>query len=95
MLAGVDGSGNATMRFKVNGADIYARGGNIIPMEELEGRLSAVAYDRMVQSAADAHFNLFRVWGGGIDPPEAFFDAADRNGILIYEDVMFGSDACT
>ena len=95
VLAGVDGSGNATMRFKVNGADVYARGGNIIPMEELEGRLSAVAYDRMVQSAADAHFNLFRVWGGGIYPPEAFFDAADRNGILIYEDVMFGSDACT
>lgn len=82
-LAGVDGSGADTMRFKVNGCDVYARGGNIIPMEELEGRLDASAYDRMVQSAADAHFNLFRVWGGGIYPPEAFFDAADRNGILI------------
>ena len=91
-LAGVDGSGKDTMRFKVNGADVYARGGNIIPMEELESRMQASAYDRMVQSAADANFNFFRVWGGGIYPPEAFYDAADRNGILIYMDVMFGSD---
>ena len=91
-LSGVDGSGNQTMRLKVNGADVYARGGNIIPMEELEARLSATAYDRMVQSCADANFNVFRVWGGGIYPPEAFYDAADRNGLLIYNDVMFGSD---
>jgi hypothetical protein len=91
-LSGVDGSGSVTMRLKINGADLYARGGNVIPMEELEGRLSAAAYDRMVQSAADAHFNVFRVWGGGIYPPESFYDAADRNGIVIYHDVMFGSD---
>lgn len=82
-LAGVDGSGKDTMRFKVNGADVYARGANIIPMEELEGRIQAAAYDRMVQSAADANFNFFRVWGGGIYPVEEFYDAADRNGILI------------
>jgi hypothetical protein len=31
-LAGVDGSGNVTMRFKLNGANIYARGADIIPM---------------------------------------------------------------
>lgn len=91
-LDGVDGSGNVTMRFKVNGADLYARGGNIIPMEEFEGRLSAAAYVQMVQSAADAHFNVFRIWGGGIFPPEAFYDATDSLGIIIYQDMMFGSD---
>lgn len=32
-LAGLDGSGNLTMRFRVNGANMYARGGNWIPMD--------------------------------------------------------------
>ena len=31
-LAGVDGSGNFTMRIKVNGANMWARGANMIPM---------------------------------------------------------------
>ena len=92
VLAGANGSGNTTMRFKLNGANIYARGGNMIPMEEMEGRQSAAAYTQLVKSAAEASFNVFRVWGGGIYLPEAFYDATDRFGILLYHDVMFGSD---
>lgn len=34
-IEGLDGSGNLTMRFKVNGANIWSRGGNMIPTEEL------------------------------------------------------------
>ena len=32
-LAGLSGSGNLTMRFKVNGANLFARGSNWIPLE--------------------------------------------------------------
>ena len=32
-LAGVDGSGAFTMRFRVNGANIWSRGSNWIPAE--------------------------------------------------------------
>lgn len=87
-----EGSGNFTMRFKLNGADVYARGGNIIPMEELEGRRSAAAVTAMVNASVAAGFNVFRVWGGGIYPEDAFFDACDEAGVMIYQDVMFGSD---
>ena len=91
-LAGRNGSGNATMRFKINGADAYVRGGNMIPLEELEGRRSAGAYAQLVASAAAANFNVMRVWGGGIFLDDAFFEATDRLGIMLYEDVMFSSD---
>lgn len=37
-IAGMDGSGNLTMRFKVNGANIWARGANWIPMVRLQCR---------------------------------------------------------
>ena len=34
-IAGVDGSGSFTLRFRVNGASIWSRGANMVPMEEL------------------------------------------------------------
>lgn len=64
-LAGRTGSDSFTMRLKVNGADMYARGANMIPMDEFEGRQSAEAYSQLMISATDAHFNTLRVWGGG------------------------------
>jgi beta-mannosidase len=90
--SGQDGSGDFTMRFKVNGADIYSRGGNMIPLDALEGRVSAAAYTQMVQSAADGQMNTFRIWGGGIYYHDEFYDAADRTGIIMYHDAMYAGD---
>jgi hypothetical protein len=88
-LAGLDGQDGFTMRFKVNGADIWSRGANMIPMEELEGRHSDAAHRRLVQSAAEGGFNTFRLWGGGIFQHDAWYDACDDFGILIYHDAMY------
>ena len=90
-IAGLDGSGNLTMRFKVNGASIWARGANQIPMEEMEGRQNAQAYIYMVKAAADAGYNILRVWGGGIFLPEVFYSLCDQLGILLYHDAMYGN----
>ncbi len=90
-LAGVDGSGNFTMRFKINGADAVLFGANMIPIEELEGRQTAAAYEALVFTAAKANHNMLRVWGGGIYLPEAFYAACDEMGVLIYHDLMFGT----
>ena len=38
----------------------------MIPMEELEGRLSGLAHRQLVASAVGANMNTLRVWGGGI-----------------------------
>lgn len=61
------------MRLRVNGADFFARGANLIPMEELEGRASATAIATMVTSAAHANMNMLRVWGGGIFQYDQFY----------------------
>ena len=75
-LTNATGSDNWTMRFKVNGADMYSRGANVIPMDEMEGRLSAAAYQQLVRSAAAAGMNTFRIWGGGIYLHDVFYDTA-------------------
>jgi beta-mannosidase len=55
-------TGDFTMMFRVNGAAVYARGGSMIPMDLLNGRLSAEAHRRLVQSAAEGNFNTMRIW---------------------------------
>jgi beta-mannosidase len=86
-----EGSGSHTMMFRVNGSPLHARGGNMIPMEMFEARLSADAYRRLVISAAEGGFNMLRVWGGGSFYHDAFFDAADEHGVLIYHDMQYNS----
>ena len=54
------------MRLNVNGAKIWSRGANLIPMDEMDGRLTENAYYYMLLSAKDANYNTLRVWGGGL-----------------------------
>ena len=56
-IAAEDGSGRHTMFLRVNGAPLYARGGNKVPMDLIEGRLTAAAHRRLVQSATEGNFN--------------------------------------
>ena len=86
---GADGSGQFGMFLRVNGAALYARGADLVPMEELEGRQSAGAYATLVDSAADAHMNALRIWGGGTYLPQTFYDRCDERGVLLYHDMIF------
>jgi beta-mannosidase len=93
-----NGSGRHGMVVRVNGVDLWCRGANLIPMDQLEGRWfdrarpcdgKDSAYLWLVESARRAYMNMLRVWGGGSIPPREFYDSCDENGILIYQDLMF------
>ena len=77
------------MYFRVNGASVFSKGANMIPMEELEGRMRADAHRTLIQSAAHGGMNTLRVWGGGIFLPGVFFDACDELGVMVYHDMMY------
>jgi len=84
-----EGSGSHGMYFRINGAVVWSRGANVVPMDQLEGRLTDEAHRLAVQSAAAANMNMLRVWGGGAVLPKSFYDACDEFGILVYHDLMF------
>jgi len=73
--------------FQVNGKKMYAKGGNWIPVDQLL-RLDRDRYDRLLTLARDAHFNLLRVWGGGLYETDDFYDLCDRYGILAWQEFL-------
>jgi beta-mannosidase len=78
------------MRLNVNGAKIWSRGANLIPMDEMDGRLTESAYHYMLKSAKDSNYNTLRVWGGGLYYHDIVYDTADEMGLLMYHDAMYG-----
>ena len=75
--------------FKVNGVPFYAKGANYVPEEMIETWTDVDNTLRLLQAAKDAHFNMLRVWGGGIYPSDDFFNICDSLGILVWEDFMY------
>jgi hypothetical protein len=91
-LRNATGSGALTTRLRVNGASIFARGSNFIPLDEFAGRADADALALQVAAAAAAGMNILLIWGGGIFQYEAFYDAADELGLLLYQDLMYSAE---
>lgn len=76
-------------RFVLNGVPIFARGANWVPASSFVGGVDATHIIALIDLAADAHMNMLRIWGGGIYESDAFYDACDRRGLLVWQDLMF------
>ncbi len=75
--------------FKLNGQPVFMKGANYIPNDVFLDRVSPEKYEHIIKSAADCHFNMLRVWGGGIYEKEIFYELCDKYGILVWQDFMF------
>lgn len=84
----VGGDGGETFYFKINGVPIYAKGTNMIPDDIFASRTGATQLRRLVADTAAANMNMIRVWGGGLYPLDAFYDACDEAGILVWQEFM-------
>lgn len=87
--APVDGEAGLSFHFEVNGQDVFAGGANWIPDDNLLERITPARYRERVAQAAAANMNMLRIWGGGIYEHEAFYEACDELGILVWQDFMF------
>ena len=77
-----------SFQLEVNGIPVQARGANVVPPDFHQTQNPAL-WKTLAQQARDANMNMVRVWGGGVYPPDAFFDACDASGLLVWQDFMF------
>ena len=73
----------------INGRKVFCKGANWIPADAIYARVANQRYEELIRRAADANFNMLRVWGGGWYERDAFYRACDRYGIMLWHDFMF------
>lgn len=83
---------NGGREFYVNGQRVYITGGNYINSDWLL-RLTPERYDHEVRFHAEMNLRMIRVWGGALLERPEFYDACDRYGLLVFQD-LWGSADC-
>ncbi len=78
-----------SFQFVVNGRPIFARGANWIPNDSFPSRITVGEYENQVARCKALKMNMLRVWGGGLYEGEAFYDACDKHGLLVWQDFPF------
>ena len=77
--------------FMINGQDVFIKGGNWIASDALL-RLSAERYDIDVRMHAEMNMNMIRIWGGSMTERPEFYDACDKYGLLVWQDLYISGD---
>ena len=82
-----------SFEFVVNGRPVYAKGANWVPGRVLPTTIDEGEVRRVLGDAAMSHFNMLRVWGGGLYESDAFYDGCDELGLLVWQDFAFACGA--
>lgn len=79
--------------FKVNGKPVFIKGANFVPISAMpNGKVDSAKLEFLFKSMKESHFNMIRIWGGGVYESDYFYDLADEYGIMVWQDFPF---ACT
>jgi exo-1,4-beta-D-glucosaminidase len=76
--------------FYVNGKQIDLTGGAWVPDMMLQR--DSLRFKQELTLIKHANLNTVRIWGGGVTPPDVFFDLADRLGLLVWQDFWITGD---
>ena len=77
--------------FSINGQDVFIKGGNWIASDMML-RLSARRYETDVKMHAEMNMNMIRIWGGSMTERPEFYDACDKYGLLVWQDLYISGD---
>ena len=76
--------------FELNGKRVFAKGANYIPCDSFLTRVTDEVYEKTIADAVAVHMNMLRVWGGGIYENAKFYEECEKNGLMVWQDFMFG-----
>lgn len=73
----------------VNGISLFAMGANYIPEDNLLNRCHKERTEKLLEQCVKANYNCIRIWGGGYYLDDYFYDACDRYGLVVWQDLLF------
>jgi beta-mannosidase len=71
---------------ELNGRHLFVRGTNMVSPSIFPGTITRETYAPLVAAMKDVNFNLVRMWGGAIVPPDDLYDLCDEAGILVWQE---------
>ena len=77
----------------INGRPIFAKGVDWVPCEAFPTAVTTAKLRRLVADAKRANLNMVRCWGGGYYEEDAFYDACDEAGLLVWAEFKFACSA--
>jgi beta-mannosidase len=84
-----DPEGGRHFRFILNGVPVFARGAAWLPADMLVGSVSEARYRDLLITTRDGQMTMLRIWGGGIDEHDTFYNLCDELGLLVWQDFAF------
>ena len=89
----VEDESGASFGITVNGVALFIRGFNWIPDDTSIALVIETDFRRRISQARELGANLIRVWGGGVFEDDAFYEACDEAGMLVWQDFLFACGA--
>lgn len=71
----------------INQKEVFMKGSNWVPMECFSGEMRREQYERFIDRAVQANYNMLRIWGGGLYETDDFYDLCDEKGIMVWQDL--------
>lgn len=84
--------GKGRFDFYINGIRVRIHGSNHIPLDAMHSR-DPQRMKKVLELFRKSNCNMLRCWGGGVYESDEFYDFCDRNGIMVWQDFMFGCAA--
>lgn len=75
----------------LNGEPLFLKGIDWVPIRPLYGTVGGEDYRLWLERFRRMGVNFIRVWGGAIIEKEAFYDTADRLGMLVFQEFLQSS----
>jgi len=75
----------------VNGAPVFCRGACWTPLDPVSFENDPAQLEQAFDQVTDAGMNMLRVGGTMVYETDAFLDACDRRGVLLWQDFMFAN----
>ncbi|MBR7121444.1 MAG: hypothetical protein IKC94_04305 [Lentisphaeria bacterium] len=76
------------LTFNINGKAVFVKGADYVPADLMLSQVKSGDYEHLVRAAHAAGINFFRIWGGGVIEKDAFYEACDHYGIMVWQEFM-------